>query len=185
MAREMNKEKKKDDDFGIPKAYDSDKEMELYDLWEKSGYFNPDNIESSKKPFVMTLPPPNANDKLHIGHTCGYSFHDCMGRYNRMKGHPTLLLAGKDHAGIQTEAVFTKVLREQGIDKWELGRDEFYKRAYKYCMDNAQYARDQEKRIGLSADWSREKFTLDPKLTEIIYGTFYKMYEEGLVNILL
>lgn len=165
----------------IPKTYDSDKEMEMYKLWEDSGFFNPDNVRSDKKPFVMTLPPPNANDELHIGHTCGYSFHDCMGRYNRMKGHPTLLLAGKDHAGIQTEAVFTKVLKEQGIDKWELGREEFHKRAYEYCMTQAKYARKQEKRIGLSADWSREKFTLDPKLTEIVYETFYRMFEEHLV----
>ena len=163
------------------KAYDSNTEPELYKQWEKSGVFNPDAIKTGKKPFVISLPPPNANDRLHVGHMCGYSFQDCMGRYNRMKGHPTLLLPGKDHAGIQTEAVFTRVLKDLGIDKWKLGRDEFYKRAYAYCMDQAQYARDQEKRIGLSADWSREFFTLDLKLTEIVYETFYKMLEEGLI----
>lgn len=171
----------RDDEDDLPKAYDSDTEMELYELWEKSGYFNPDNIKTGKKPFVISLPPPNANNRLHAGTTCGYSFQDCMGRYNRMKGHPTLLLPGKDHAGIQTESVFTKVLKEKGIDKWELGRDEFYKRAYAFCMDNAKHARENEKRLGLSADWSREFFTLDPKLTEIIYDTFYKMFEENLI----
>lgn len=175
----MKKNKRKDTD--IPKSYDSSMEMEMYDLWEKSGFFNPDNIDTGKKPFVISLPPPNANDLLHVGHTCGYSFQDCMGRYNRMKGHPTLLLPGKDHAGIQTEAVFTRVLKEQGVDKWELGREEFYKRAYKYCMDNAKYAREQEKRIGLSADWSREMFTLDPELTGIVFDTFYKMFEEKMI----
>lgn len=153
----------------------------MYELWEKSGYFTPENIKTKKKPFVMTLPPPNANGKQHVGHMCGYSFQDCMGRYHRMKGEPTLLLAGKDHAGIQTEAVFTKILTEKGIDKWELGREEFYKRCYKFCIESADYAREQEKRIGLSTDWSREKFTLDPKLTEVIYETFYKMFEEGLI----
>lgn len=165
----------------IPKSYDSNVEMEMYDLWEKSGKFNPDALNTNKKPFVMALPPPNANDKLHIGHTCGYSFQDCMGRYNRMKGHPTLLIAGKDHAGIQTESVFTRVLAKQGIDKWKLGREEFYKRTYEYCLENARYAREQERRIGLSADWSREKFTLDPALTEVVYETFYKMFEDKLV----
>jgi valyl-tRNA synthetase len=165
----------------IPKAYGAENEMEMYKVWEESGYFNPDNIDSDKDPFVIFLPPPNANGQLHLGHTCGYTFQDCMGRYNRMKGHPTLLLPGKDHAGIQTEAVFTQRLSEKGIDKWELGRDEFYKRCYEFCTKSAENARSQEKRLGLSADWSREKFTLDPELTEVIYETFYKLFEDDLV----
>ena len=105
----------------IPKTYDSSKELEIYELWEKSGYFKPEKVEEYlknskqevKKPFVMTLPPPNANDKLHIGHTCGYSFMDLLARYNRMSGSPTLLIAGKDHASIQTEAVFTRKLEQR------------------------------------------------------------------------
>lgn len=168
-------------DKDLPKAYDSKTEMEMYKLWEDSGCFDPDKVTSKQKPFVITLPPPNANANLHVGTTCGYSFQDAMGRYHRMKGQPTLLLPGKDHAGIQTESVFTKFLKEKGIDKWELGRDEFYRRAYAFCIENADNARDQERRIGLSADWSREKFTLDPKLTSIIYETFYKLFNEGLV----
>lgn len=155
--------------------------MEIYKIWEDSGYFNPDKLESDKKPFVITLPPPNANGNIHAGHTCGYSFQDAMGRYHRMKGESTLLLPGKDHAGIQTEAIFTKKLKKEGIDKWDLGREEFYKRAYDFCIENSDNARDQERRIGLSADWSREKFTLDPKLTKIIYETFEKMFSEGLI----
>ncbi len=165
----------------IPKSYSSEDEMAMYELWEKSGKFNPDNIPSDKSPFLMTLPPPNANGDLHVGHTCGYSFQDAMGRYNRMKGHPTLLLPGKDHAGIQTEAVFTKVLKERGLDKWELGREKFYKKCYDFCTKNSENARSQEKRIGLSADWSREKFTLDDGLTETIYETFFKMFDDGLI----
>ncbi|MCK9368824.1 valine--tRNA ligase [Candidatus Dojkabacteria bacterium] len=173
----------------IPKTYDSSKELDIYELWEKSGYFKPEMVEKyledkkiiPKHPFTMTLPPPNANDKLHVGHTCGYSFQDLMGRYNRMNGRPTLLIAGKDHASIQTEAVFSKKLLEQGEDKWKMGREEFFKRCYKYCMDNAQNAREQEKRIGLSTDWEREFFTLDPRLTDTIYSTFFKMFKDGLV----
>ena len=174
----------------IPKTFESkEKELEMYKVWETSGLFKPENVEKHlldngfdvKKPFVMTLPPPNANGDLHMGHTCGYSFHDAMARFNRMTGHPTLLIAGKDHAGIQTETVYTKKLKSEGIDKWALGRDEFKKRCYEFCINAANNAREQEKRIGLTADWDREFFTLDPRLTSIIYETFFKMLSEGLI----
>jgi valyl-tRNA synthetase len=174
----------------IPKAFDSSsKEKSIYKMWEESGLCTPEGVQKKlkenglevKESFTIVLPPPNANANLHIGHMCGYSFQDVMGRYNRMTGHPTLLLPGKDHAGIQTEAAFTKVLKERGIDKWEMGRKEFYKQCYDFSMINAKNAREQEKNIGLSADYNRELFTLDPKLTKIVYETFYKMYEDGLI----
>ena len=174
----------------IPKAFESSsKEKKIYQTWEESGLSTPEGMEQYlkekgkkiKEPFTIVLPPPNANANLHIGHMCGYSFQDLMGRYHRMTGHPTLLLPGKDHAGIQTETSFTKVLKERGIDKWELGREEFYKQCYEFSMINAQNAREQEKSIGLSADYNRELFTLDPKLTKIVYETFYKMFKEGLI----
>ena len=172
----------------ISKTYEQ-KEKDIYVLWEKSGLFNPDNMYNYfknkgvdiKKPFTITLPPPNANGNLHLGHMCGYSFHDALGRYMRMTGHPTLLLPGKDHAGIQTETAFTKELEKQGKSKWEIGREEFYKQCYEFCMYNASNARNQEKNIGLSADYSREFFTLDPRLTKIVYETFEMMFKEGLV----
>lgn len=173
----------------LPKAYEASIEKETYKEWEETGLFNPDNMEKYlkengydvKEPFTITLPPPNANGNLHLGHMCGYSFHDAIGRYMRMTGHPTLLLPGKDHAGIQTETAFSKKLQSEGKSKWELGREEFYKQCYEFTMENAKNARAQEKNIGLSADYSRELFTLDPQLTEIIYDTFYQMYEDGLV----
>ena len=117
MNRKMN---------NIPKSFNSsESEPKIYQKWEQSGIFNPDNMTTLlqekavevKTPFTITLPPPNANGNLHLGHMCGYSFHDAMGRYMRMTGHPTLLLPGKDHAGIQTETAFTKLLKEKGIDK--------------------------------------------------------------------
>lgn len=173
----------------LPKAYESNIEKETYRRWEEAGLFNPDNMQTYleesgytvKKPFTIALPPPNANGNLHLGHMCGYSFHDAIGRYMRMTGHPTLLLPGKDHAGIQTETAFSKKLQKEGKSKWDLGREEFYKQCYDFSMVNAENARAQEKNIGLSADYSRELFTLDPKLTEIVYETFYKMHEDGLV----
>jgi valyl-tRNA synthetase len=173
----------------LPKAYESNTETETYKQWEDTGLFDPDNMEKFlkengydvKEPFTITLPPPNANGNLHLGHMCGYSFHDAIGRYMRMTGHPTLLLPGKDHAGIQTETAFSKKLQSEGTSKWELGREEFYKQCYEFTMTNAKNARSQEKHIGLSADYSRELFTLDPKLTKIVYETFYQMFEDGLV----
>ncbi|MBP5204416.1 valine--tRNA ligase [bacterium] len=174
----------------MPKAFDSQsREKEIFHLWEKSGLTNPDNMRKYledknydvKSTYTITLPPPNANGDLHLGHVCGYSFHDVIGRYKRMTGHPVLLLPGKDHAGIQTESVFSKKLEEEGLSKTDLGRDKFYKEAYKFCMDNMKNARIQEQRIGLSADYSREFFTLDPRLTRIVYETFYRMYMDGMV----
>lgn len=177
-------------EHNIPKAFESHTlEPEIYKLWEASGYYTPEMVEQHlkekglniEKPFTIVLPPPNANGNLHLGHMCGYSYHDILARYMRMTNHPTLLVPGKDHAGIQTETAFTKILESKGESKWDIGRDEFYKRCYDFCIENADNARRQEKRIGLSADYSREFFTLDPKLTKIVYDTFYKMYEEGLV----
>ncbi len=172
----------------ISKTFEQ-KEKEIYALWEGTGLFNPGEMEKylikngieSKKPFTITLPPPNANGNLHLGHMCGYSFHDAIGRYMRMTGHPTLLLPGKDHAGIQTEAAFTKLLESQGRSKWEIGREQFYKECYEFSMANASNAREQEKNIGLSAEYSREFFTLDERLTKIVYETFKMMFEEGLI----
>lgn len=173
----------------LPKSYNSETEIEIYSLWEKSSLTNPDSMKEYlekegvevKSSFTITLPPPNANANLHLGHVCGYSFHDVIGRYMRMKGHPVLLLPGKDHAGIQTESVFTKHLEKEGKTKEELGREEFFRQTYEFCMKNAKNAREQEKRIGLSADYTRELFTLDPRLTKIIYETFFKMFKEGLI----
>jgi valyl-tRNA synthetase len=174
----------------IAKAFDSKAtESQMYKLWEDSGLFNPENFEAHlmktgrnvNKPFVMTLPPPNANGDLHVGHTCGYSFQDVMGRFARMNNRPTLLLAGKDHAGIQTETVYSKKIAKEGRSKWELGREAFYKECYDFCMQQAGNARGQEKMIGLSSDWSREKFTLDPNLVKVVYRTFTRMFTDGLV----
>jgi valyl-tRNA synthetase len=174
----------------IAKAFDSKAtESQMYKLWEESGLFNPENYEAHllktgrnvNKPFVMTLPPPNANGDLHVGHTCGYSFQDAMGRFARLQNRPALLVAGKDHAGIQTETVYSKIMAKEGRSKWELGREAFYKECYDFCINAANNARSQEKMIGLSADWGREKFTLDPNLVKVVYRTFFKMFEDGLI----
>ena len=166
----------------LPKIYEPQKvENEIYMRWEEGGFFNPDNIASDEK-YCNILPPPNANGELHIGHASGYTVMDIFGRWARMKGKKTLLLPGKDHAGIQTQVVFEKKLKaELGLSRQEIGREEFYKKTYDFCMDRSGYMRSQEKKIGISADWSREKFTLDPDVLSSALQTFVKMHEDGLI----
>lgn len=149
---------------------------------EKGGLLKGEEVSNDQREsFSIVLPPPNANGNLHLGHMSGYLYQDLMGRYNRMLGKKVLLLPGKDHAGIQTEVVFEKFLEEKGISKRELGREEFYKQCYQFCMDNSETARQQEKNIGLSADFERELFTLDPKIVDEVLKAFELMYEDGLI----
>lgn len=166
----------------LSKIYEPRKtEEEIYKLWKESGFFNPDNIKSGKK-YCNILPPPNANGELHLGHASGYAIMDIFGRYERMKGKKTLLLPGKDHAGIPTQVVYEQKLKnERGITRQELGREKFYREVYDFCVKMSDYMRAQEKKIGISADWSREKFTLDPKISETALETFVKMHKDGLI----
>jgi valyl-tRNA synthetase len=167
----------------MDKIYDPKSvEDAIYKRWEKSGFFNPDKFKGTQNDYCNVLPPPNSNGELHVGHASGYTVMDILGRYNRMNGKKTLLLPGKDHAGIQTQVVFEKILeKERGISRGELGREKFYKESYAFCLDRANYMRSQEKKIGLSADWSREKFTLDPDVLKIALGTFVQMEKDGLI----
>ncbi|MFA6486291.1 MAG: valine--tRNA ligase [Candidatus Magasanikbacteria bacterium] len=147
--------------------------------WEASGFFNPDNLPDTTGRYVNVLPPPNANGEMHLGHASGYAVMDLLGRYHRMKGEKTLLLPGKDHAGIQSQVVYEKKIRkERGITRHDLGREKFYQEIFDFCLDRANYMRAQEKEFGVSADWSREKFTMDPDLIKIVLETFVKMYNE-------
>ncbi|MEI7621386.1 MAG: valine--tRNA ligase [Candidatus Moraniibacteriota bacterium] len=183
----------------LPKIYEPQKfENEIYARWEQGGFFqpeidqswadSPDNSNSAeiqlpkRQTYCNILPPPNANGELHIGHASGYTVMDIFGRYARMNGKKTLLLPGKDHAGIQTQVVFEKKLKaESGISRQELGREKFYEKTYEFCLDRANYMRSQEKKIGISADWSREKFTLDPDVLSSALATFVKMHGDGLI----
>jgi valyl-tRNA synthetase len=164
----------------MPKAYEpAAVEESIYKSWEESGFFNPDNLDGPSGRYVNVLPPPNANGELHIGHASGYVVMDLLGRYQRMLGKKVLLLPGKDHAGIQTQVVYEKkIKKERGIGRHDLGREAFYDEVYAFCQDRASYMRNQEKKIGLSADWSREKFTLNPELIDTVLKTFIRMHNE-------
>ena len=155
-------------------------EGKIYKLWEKSGFFKA-NPRSKKKPFSIIMPPPNANGALHIGHAVFVTLEDIMIRYQRMKGREVLWLPGTDHAGIMTQVVYEKKLAKQGKTRFDLGREEFYKQTYKFSMKNKKKVENQLRRLGASCDWSRSKFTLDPKISEAVFYTFKKMYEDGLI----
>jgi len=164
----------------MPKAYEPGLyEDNIYKNWEEAGYFNPDNLKNTQGTYCNVLPPPNANGELHLGHVSGYVAMDLAGRYQRMRGKKVLLLPGKDHAGIQTQVVYEKkIKKERNISRHDLGREKFFNEIYGFCIDRADYMRKQEKKIGLSADWSREKFTMDQAIVNNVLDTFVKMYNE-------
>jgi len=162
--------------------YDHTKESEIYDLWEKSGAFSPNQpLTIGHQPFCMIMPPPNASDPLHIGHARFVAIEDNLIRYHRMKGDPTLWLPGADHAGIETQYVFEKRLKAEGKSRFDYSRDTLYQMIWDYVQKNKINMESQLKTLGASCDWSRFKFTLDPEIVKIVYQTFKKLYDDGLV----
>lgn len=155
-------------------------ESRIYKMWEEEGYFTP-SINPSKQPFVIIMPPPNANGVLHIGHATFVTIEDILIRYHRMKGEPTLWLPGTDHAGIMTQVVYEKELAKQGKTRFNLGREEFYRQTYEFTMQNRETMKGQLRKLGASCDWSRERFTLEPEISESVYYTFKKMYDDELI----
>jgi valyl-tRNA synthetase len=164
-------------------SYDHTKyESDIYKRWEDSGAFSPKQSSSSAvHPFVIIMPPPNANDPLHIGHARFVAIEDVLIRYHRMKGEPTLWLPGSDHAGIETQFVFEKKLREKGKSRFDFDRDTLYKMIWDYVQDNTGVMESQLKKLGASCDWGRFKFTLDPEIIKVVYATFKKLSDDGLV----
>jgi len=160
-------------------------ESRIYALWEKSGYFNPDKLPkrygAKAGAFSILMPPPNANDPLHIGHALFVTLEDIMTRYARMQGKKALWLPGMDHAGFETQVVYEKKLQKQGRSRLDMKREEFYKEVWDYTQENRDTVRDQLRKLGASCDWSRETFTLDEKIIKTVYKTFKNMYEDGLI----
>jgi len=170
----------------MEKSYDHKKyEAEIYKKWEP--YFPPSPIQASeehgapKKPFCIIMPPPNANDDLHVGHARFVAIQDILIRYHRMKGEAALWLPGADHAGIETQYVFEKKLNEQGKSRFDFDRETLYQMIWDYVQKNKGVMESQLKALGASCDWSRNKFTLDPDIVKIVYETFKKLYDDGLV----
>ncbi len=165
----------------MDKNYDHKKyEDQIYKSWEKSGAFTPE-IDTAKKPFTIIMPPPNANDPLHVGHAMFVTIEDILIRYHRMLGESALWLPGTDHAGIETQFVFEKKLAKQDKSRFDYDRDTLYKMIWDYVQENSGVAVDQMKRLGASANWNRYKFTLDPDIVAQVNETFIKLNDDGLI----
>ncbi|MCK4588743.1 class I tRNA ligase family protein, partial [Candidatus Woesebacteria bacterium] len=155
-------------------------EDKTYQLWEKTGAFTP-KLDKKKKSFTIIMPPPNASDNLHIGHARFIAIEDILTRYHRMRGEPTLWLPGADHAGIETQYIFEKKLAKEGKSRFDYDQKTLYKMIWDYTMKYKQNMENQLRALGASCDWTRNKFTLDPKIVKIVYKTFKKLYNDGLV----
>ena len=171
----------------LNKAYDAKQyETDIYQRWEKSGFFDPDvcvergMTKKSAAPFCVIMPPPNANGSLHLGHAL-YCLQDIMIRYHRMRGEQTLYLPGADHAGFETQVVYDKKLEKEGLKRSAISRADLYQEIWDFTRSNKQVMERQLRQLGMSCDWSREKFTLDPEIIKIVYATFKRLYEDGLI----
>ena len=157
-----------------------DVEARIYEKWEKSGAFKP-VIDPEKKPFTIVMPPPNITGQLHVGHALDEMPQDVLIRYHRMKGDPTLWVPGTDHASIATEIKVVEALKDEGITKEELGREKFLERAWAWKEEYGGRIVRQLRKLGVSCDWSRERFTMDEGLSRAVRETFVRLYEKGLI----
>ncbi len=172
----------------LPKAYNfQTTEQRIYEWWEKSGFFKPSNdpqqpgFDPTRKPFVISIPPPNVTGELHLGHAMFVSMEDLMIRYNRMKGVPTLWVPGADHAGIATQLQVEKMLAKEGLKREQIGREEFLNRTWAWKRKYGGIITQQIRRLGASCDWDRERFTLDDGLSKAVREAFVRLYEKGLI----
>ena len=165
----------------LAKTYDPKGiEDRLYKKWEDNGYFHA-QADRSKKPFTIVMPPPNITGQLHMGHALDNTMQDILIRYKRMQGYNALWQPGTDHAAIATEVKVIDSLKKQGIDKNDLGREGFLEKCWEWKDEYASRIINQLKKMGSSADWSRERFTMDKGCSDAVLEVFIKLYEKGLI----
>ena len=155
-------------------------EQDIYEFWMKSGYFQP-KIDINKNPFTIIMPPPNVTGELHMGHALTTSLEDLMTRWHRMKGEPTLLLPGTDHAGIATQVVVERMLAQNNLTRQELGREKFTEEVWQWVDKYGERIYEQLKRLGVSCDWTRKHFTLDEGPSKSVVTTFVNLYKQGFI----
>jgi valyl-tRNA synthetase len=181
---------KQENKLEMDKHYQAgDHETKIYQMWLDHDCFNPDSEvnqklqakREEKDSFAIIMPPPNANDPLHVGHAMFVAAEDIMIRYNRMQGKDTVWIPGTDHAGIETQFVFEKKLKKEGKSRFNFDRETLYQKIWNYVQENSQIATDQIKKLGASADWSRYKFTLDEDIIKTVLETFEKMDQDNLI----
>ena len=165
----------------LPTVYDpKETEEKIYKFWEDGEYFKAD-AKSDKPAYSMVIPPPNVTGVLHMGHALDETLQDILTRYHRMSGYETLWLPGTDHAGIATQNVVEKKLREKGLSRYDLGREKFLEETWKWANEHKSAILDQCKRLGASFDRSRERFTFDKGCSEAVKEVFVRLYEKGLI----
>ncbi len=165
----------------LAKTYDPTAiEERTYQKWMGRKYFHA-KVDKTKKPFTIVIPPPNVTGKLHMGHALDETLQDILIRYKRMQGYNALWVPGTDHASISTEVKVTNQLREEGIDKKELGREGFLKRAWQWKEEYGGAIINQLKKLGSSCDWDRERFTMDEGCSEAVLEVFVRLYEKGYI----
>ena len=165
----------------LPKAYDhAQVEGRLYEWWERSGFFRaaPD---PGKQPFTVIMPPPNVTGELHLGHAQRAAIEDALVRCRRMKGDAALYLPGTDHAGIATQVVVERQLASDGLTRHDVGREAFIERVWDWVERTGDTIDNQHRRLGVSCDWERKTFTLDPGPVRAVRSTFKNLYDEGLI----
>ena len=165
----------------LAKTYDpKDLEERLYNKWLEKGYFHAE-ADSGKKPFTIIMPPPNVTGQLHMGHAFDNTMQDILIRFKRMQGYEALWQPGTDHAAIATEVKVTETLKEQGIDKKEIGREKFLEYAWAWKEEYGSRIISQLHNLGCSADWDRERFTMDEYSTRAVLEVFSRLYEKGYI----
>ncbi|MBI2598798.1 valine--tRNA ligase [Candidatus Curtissbacteria bacterium] len=155
-------------------------ESEIYGFWESEKFFSAD-LQSSKKPFSLLIPPPNLTGELHLGHAMQHSILDALARFKRLQGFDVLLLPGVDHAGIQFEATFEKKLSKENLSKQKLGREKWLEKAWEFKEEIYKSVSGSWRMLGLSADWDREVFTLDEGPKKAVFEAFKSFYDAGLI----
>src|SRR5689334_12687647 len=166
----------------IPKQYDPKDAEHHYERWERNGYFAPEINRNPDAPvFSIVIPPPNVTGSLHMGHALQHTLMDVMTRHKRMRGYRTLWLPGMDHAGISTQLMVSRALKQEGKTRHDLGREQFVERVWKWKAESGGQITVQMRREGASVDWSREKFTMDEDLSRAVREVFVRLYDEGLI----
>ena len=171
----MKKDHKLNDKFN-PKDF----EDKIYENWEEKNYFKPSD-DKTKESYCIMMPPPNVTGKLHMGHALDDTIQDVLIRYKRMRGYRTLWLPGSDHAAISTEMKVVQKLAKEGKTKKNLGREKFLEEAWNWTKEYGGIIQNQQKKLGCSCDWTRNRFTLDEGMSDAVLEQFIRLYEKGLI----
>ena len=163
----------------LAKSYKpSEFEDKIYDFWLEGNYFHAE-ADPDKKPYTIVMPPPNITGQLHIGHALDETLQDILIRWKRMSGYSALWLPGTDHASIATEAKIVEAMRREGVSKDDLGREKFLERAWEWKREYGGRITRQLRKLGVSCDWERERFTMDEGCSNAVREVFVKLYNEG------